>query len=160
MDEKQTSCLTSKTCARCGETKPTTEFYRQKGGLLGLGSRCRQCESARGKARYAAHTPTEEYLRHRENNRLKRNFGITLEDYEAMAEMQEHRCQICGVRDSGRAGAEKFAVDHCHKTMKIRGLLCSRCNQALGLFGDNPNVLRKAAAYLERANGQRDEPLC
>jgi 5-methylcytosine-specific restriction endonuclease McrA len=78
---------------------------------------------------------------------LMRDFGITLEEYEAMDAAQNGVCAICRRKcKSGR----RLAVDHCHKTSKVRGLLCMNCNNAIGRMGDDPLLLRAAASYLER----------
>jgi len=83
---------------------------------------------------------------------LKRRFGISLEDYEAMLEKQNGVCAVCGnpetVIDSRTNEPRSLAVDHCHTTKKVRGLLCMGCNQGLGNFRDNPEFLAKAISYL------------
>ena len=81
------------------------------------------------------------------NQSLKRAFGITLADFDAMLAEQGGVCAICG-----RERDEHFnlAVDHCHKTGKIRQLLCAKCNQGIGCFRDDPVILCRAIAYLER----------
>lgn len=80
---------------------------------------------------------------------LKRNFGISIEQYNEMLEAQEGVCFICGnPEDSKRHENQKLAVDHCHSTGKIRGLLCNRCNRGLGYFRDNPDLLAKAFSYV------------
>jgi hypothetical protein len=73
---------------------------------------------------------------------------MTLDDYDAMLAAQSGGCAICGTPPSvdGRA----LAVDHCHATGLVRGLLCRACNQGLGIFADDPQRLRKAANYLRR----------
>lgn len=78
---------------------------------------------------------------------LKRKYGLSIEDYERLLETQGGVCAICQrVPPQGI-----FAVDHDHATGEVRGLLCqSRCNRALGLFGDDPEVLVRAADYLAR----------
>ena len=76
---------------------------------------------------------------------LKR-YGLTVEQYEALNEKQESKCAICLVPD------KRLHVDHDHKTGKVRSLLCGTCNRALGLFKDNPSILRAAASYLELHN--------
>lgn len=85
---------------------------------------------------------------------LKRTYGITLDDYEAMLEEQNHRCKICGsegfVMDKDRHKI-KLVVDHCHETGAVRGLLCHNCNRALGLLKDSTDTLKSAIAYLEGA---------
>ena len=87
-------------------------------------------------------------LEHREEKRghkLKRRFGLSQEDYDRMFAFQGGVCAICGSPPNGRA----LAVDHGHDSGSIRSLLCSSCNQGLGYFKDNPNLLRVAAEYIE-----------
>lgn len=87
----------------------------------------------------------QEYRRAK-NNALKKNYGITLEDYEIMLAEQHHRCYLCDTDEpEGKGG---FHVDHCHRTSQIRRLLCSRCNMMLGLVRDNPEVLLRSIKYL------------
>jgi hypothetical protein len=82
---------------------------------------------------------------------LRRAYDISLEQYEEM--FVDPHCRICGSEGFivARNGKAKLAVDHDHSTGKIRGLLCPSCNQALGLFGDSADNLRKAIEYLEGA---------
>jgi hypothetical protein len=72
---------------------------------------------------------------------LKAKYGITDEDYDAMAEAQGYRCAIC-------ESDAPFVVDHCHQTGRVRGLLCHNCNVGLGHFKDNPQILTAALQYL------------
>ena len=86
------------------------------------------------------------------NAYYKRNYGITDADLEEMKQSQNNLCYLCG--DSGfligkNNHTEKLAVDHDHETGKVRKLLCHNCNRALGLFKDNPELMRKAASYVE-----------
>lgn len=91
----------------------------------------------------------ERYEVIRKRAKLKWHYGITLEEFNQLLEKQGGRCAICGTdKPSGRHNS--FHVDHCHGTNKVRGLLCSNCNQALGLFNDNIDALRNAAKYLRR----------
>jgi hypothetical protein len=78
---------------------------------------------------------------------LKRKYGITIEQYDAMLEAQGGGCFICG-----RPPREDISlhVDHDHFTGQVRGILCFRCNNALADFQEDPILLAKAAAYLER----------
>lgn len=85
--------------------------------------------------------------RHTRTSRLKREYGIKLADYEQLLNKQEGRCALCGTENPGR-NLENFSVDHCHKTGKIRALLCHRCNTGLGSFKDDPDLLEKAAEYI------------
>lgn len=88
--------------------------------------------------------------------KLKRQYGLTIEDYNAMLDSQNGVCKICGMPETKmqRRGSdtkltpESLHVDHDHATGKIRGLLCYKCNTALGKFDDNPELFRRAIAYL------------
>ena len=86
-------------------------------------------------------------------NYLKRNYGITEDEFTALKQAQEFRCAICGGEGflMGNNGhVEKLVVDHCHSTGKVRELLCHNCNRGLGLFQDSPELLKRAAAYIEK----------
>ena len=86
------------------------------------------------------------------NMDLVKNFGVTLEEYNQYLETQNGVCAICGssetVVDNRTKRPRSLAVDHCHTTKKVRGLLCMGCNQGLGNFRDNPDFLAKAISYL------------
>lgn len=75
------------------------------------------------------------------------SYGLTEEDYNAMLRAQENRCAACE-RESWEVKRGLF-VDHCHKTGRVRGLLCSNCNTAIGLASDDPARLRALADYLD-----------
>ncbi len=80
------------------------------------------------------------------NSELKRTFGISIHDYDEMFERQNGKCAICG-SDKGGMG-RSLAVDHCHATGKVRGLLCQQCNKGLGHFRDSTVLLESAIKYL------------
>ena len=85
----------------------------------------------------------------RKSQRLKKTHGIELSDYKDMLAVQNNQCAICGYSDT--KNPKLFpVVDHCHTRGRIRGLLCMNCNQGLGKFKDDPNLLMAAAAYLSR----------
>lgn len=97
------------------------------------------------------------YLKNRhveKNGHLKRTFNITLEQYNEMLVMQNNVCAICEKEETKvfkKTGKiNDLAVDHCHKTGNIRGLLCWRCNTAIGRFEDSIELLQNAVAYLEK----------
>lgn len=82
---------------------------------------------------------------------LKYCYGIGIDEYEKLLDAQEHKCAICGKQESATQSNGKtfrLAVDHCHESKKIRGLLCSRCNRGLGYFSDNTATLLSAVEYL------------
>jgi hypothetical protein len=83
---------------------------------------------------------------------LLRTFGITQEQYEEMFRRQNGRCGICQKRHkpykNGKGKVRNLSVDHDHETGKVRGLLCNRCNMALGMLGDTQDGLKAALRYL------------
>lgn len=84
-----------------------------------------------------------------------KKYGITERDWRGMVSAQEANCAICGTHFE-YVGA--LAIDHCHKTGGVRGLLCRGCNTGLGMFKDDPELMRRAISYLERhANSARPE---
>lgn len=86
---------------------------------------------------------------------LKKNYGITLEFYYELLTKQNHVCAICKRPEFAldhRTGLPRaLAVDHCHITGKIRGLLCTNCNRGLGKFNDRIDLLQNAISYLKSA---------
>lgn len=75
----------------------------------------------------------------------ERRFGLTKTEFENLLKSQAGRCAICG-----DVPEKALHLDHNHQTNKIRGLLCSKCNTALGLLNDNPDTVEAAAVYLRR----------
>ncbi len=76
---------------------------------------------------------------------LMRQYGLTIGDHESLVAAHDNRCAICKVQaDDGKP----LHIDHDHKTGRVRGLLCGHCNRGIGLFRDNPAVLRRAIEYL------------
>jgi hypothetical protein len=79
---------------------------------------------------------------------LRRAYGITLEEYEVLLKNQNSGCAICGAENADSKG-RRLHVDHCHSTDRVRGLLCKDCNTLLGYAKDQPEILQKAAIYLQ-----------
>lgn len=96
--------------------------------------------------RYRAKAYHADPLKHRAQ-RLKYMYGISQDEYEAMLLEQNGLCAIC----SGKCKRGNMGVDHCHATGIVRGLLCENCNRALGLMKDSPELLQRAASYLEKS---------
>ena len=103
-------------------------------------------ETAQGKREYQRVWRANNRLRSKHND-LKRNYGITLVEYDEMLAAQQIKCAICK-KDQSDGG--HLCIDHCHETGKIRGLLCHSCNRGLGFFKDQTAILEAAIAYLER----------
>jgi len=94
----------------------------------------------------------DRYTDYRKNWRLNQRYGINSNKYQELLQKQNHCCAICSIsitEHQERKGAKKhFAVDHCHDTNKVRGLLCCKCNMGLGYFNDDPEKLTQAINYL------------
>lgn len=121
-----------KACTKCREVKDLEDYYTDRRCKDGKQSRCKEC--AKGVQRDLNRTAT------------LRKYGLTLADYDAMYERQGGVCAICDERCMHRG--DLLSVDHDHTSKRVRGLLCGRCNQALGLLRDRPELAQRAAAYL------------
>lgn len=124
----------TKVCNSCGGEKPTSEFKleRCKNSNNGIAQRgqCRAC------------------LEHRKYKRfIKKTYNFSYDQYEQMFDSQGGKCAICESK-MGNNKTSRLFVDHCHDTMRVRGLLCGSCNVGLGHFRDSPKLLRKALNYL------------
>ena len=138
-----------KTCPRCKETKPYNEFYKAKERKDGYRSTCKACCFLQHRDWYRKSSTkrrqqTKDEIR---ASNLKKKYGITIEEYEELVQAQNSTCAICGTDDPGRRLAN-WAIDHCHETGKVRGLLCHQCNMGLGSFKDNGYILVNAIKYL------------
>jgi len=80
-----------------------------------------------------------------------KKYNLTEKEYNYLFSLQKGGCKICKKHQSKLK--KKLSVDHCHKTGRIRGLLCSNCNLALGLFKDNEEVIKQAIIYLKQDRG-------
>lgn len=127
------------TCRKCNVNKPLSEFYNNEHS-----KRCKECERERKKLerQKRSHHRTDK------NKRLKKQYGISIEQYEEILVNQNNLCSICKEEDVSKY--KTLNVDHCHKTGQIRGLLCQGCNLGLGHFKDNIKILEQAIKYLEQ----------
>lgn len=90
----------------------------------------------------------------RQRYHYKSKYGIDLAEYESLLLRQEGVCAICKQPPRGQGkNASRLHLDHCHLTGKVRGLLCRRCNPALGAFDDDIEKLQRAINYLRSHNG-------
>jgi hypothetical protein len=115
--------------------KALDEFPRTRANRSGRHSYCLPCHNARGRASLEKVGGSRTY-------HLKRRYGITAKDADAMLAAQAGVCAICLRAPAGH-------VDHDHETGAVRALLCFNCNGGLGQFKDDPAVLRAAADYIE-----------
>jgi hypothetical protein len=163
-----------KTCKnpKCTEVnpQPLDNFYNEKGMKDGKRSECKTCRNAKiyaerkrnprayngYTARWRALNPDRQHA-----TDIKRNYGLPIEEYNRLLTEQECKCKICGRQHDPSIKRGRLYVDHCHKgpkarsgeKAKVRGLLCSACNSAIGYFEDNIETLQKAIEYL-KTNGK------
>jgi len=150
-----------KPCWMCGETKPVSEFRQMKSSTRSDGSHpysseCKKCHNTQNKER-SKRQPNA--YRERRKNYLASEKGrvqsakrwakyvgsklnLTEEEYRALLAEQGGLCAICRERPAK-------AIDHDHKTLKVRGLLCTQCNMGIGLLGENESLLKRAIHYLQ-----------
>lgn len=150
-------------CARCGESKARSEFYRARSRKNGLQIRCKVCQkqlaaewfAKNGKEHYQKNKKRQ--LEWRENNpdryaarqrryHIRKKYGLAEVEYNKLILSQQGKCAIC------QQDGVELDVDHCHTRGNVRALLCNPCNRGLAAFRDKPGVLRAAAAYLEKHN--------
>jgi len=140
-------------CSKCKVYKLNRCFYKRS-DTYGFRSRCKECINKDNKTWHLnnkgkVNKRKNDYNKKnhnkvskaKRNERYKKRYNITIEEYERMAKDQSNMCKICNKNT-------KLVVDHCHKSNKVRGLLCQGCNLGLGAFKDNYNNLNKAITYL------------
>lgn len=149
----------TKVCTECNEELPISSFSIHSGNKKPM-AKCKTCRNVIYKVakkcwfayNRRAHGTMKEDTK---TQKLWTHHRMTKEMYEQMVESQNDRCAICGT-DEIDCNRSQWCVDHDHSccpTAKScykcrRGLLCNRCNRALGLFKDDPEVLHNAYAYL------------
>ena len=180
-DEK----IIAKTCRKCGVTKAVDLFYKHPTNKDGLNSYCKECNNKKNRiigrrlsAEHKLKNSTKDYTIEEKircptckeikssrlfwkdkNNKngyqvhcvscsLKKNYGV---DAGALLECQGGKCAICD-----RVLNKKFYVDHNHGSGVVRGILCLKCNTAIGFLNDDPNLLRVAISYLEQSSAKEE----
>lgn len=120
-----------KYCNDCENVQPVDDFRENRHLKTGRSPYCRTCHAKRDAAHH-----------------LRKHYGLTPEEFEALVAAQRGSCAICETRPA-------VHVDHDHLTGSVRGVLCFPCNVALGHLKDDPLLFRKASAYLERTTWQK-----
>lgn len=139
-------------CIDCGLWKDEQDFPMAGGGRRR--NRCKPCynqyqavqrnrpERQAKIKRSWKEASAKYYTTEKRRNKTLRSYGLDEEEYNRMYDVQGGLCAICR-KDL------RLVVDHCHKTDRIRGLLCNQCNIGLGAFGDSLDSLRAALVYLQ-----------
>jgi len=138
MTQPQTATAESKLCGRCGVVKALDNFYDNRRYKTGKASYCKECHSGY----YRSRCPEKRRL-----EAVKYKYGLSEEAYYQLKLSAKNKCQTCGTPE-GDTKPTKLVVDHCHETGKVRGMICDKCNRALGLVGDNIQTLQNLITYL------------
>lgn len=163
--------MDKRVCTGCKVEKPVSEFYtnRRNDRTPLPTTRCRPCHNAACK-RWNANNPDKRSAMYRSwrlrnlgkatliqrRAKLKREYGLTVEQYAALVAAQDGRCAICGGPPRLQ---RKLAIDHDHTTGAVRGLLCGPCNVGIGALGDTAEGVERAVRYLRAADRARDRRL-
>lgn len=135
-------------CCICKEFKPKERFTIDKKRPGDVGSMCRECKSLHIDKPYTKRTTEIRAIKFK-----MRRYGITEEEYRALYTHQSGVCAVCKRAETMviKGSVCTLAVDHDHETGTVRGLLCRKCNQAIGLFKENVEWMEIAIAYLKSA---------
>lgn len=148
-------------CPRCKLEKPVEQYPKNKRNKYGIATYCLTCSAEIVRQRRAtpegqqAHRDASKRwreanaARHSDNN-ARWNYGVAHGTYAEMLAAQSGRCAIC---DKPEPENQRLAIDHCHNSQKVRGLLCANCNRGLGLFEDSVLLLSSAIRYISSAKG-------
>lgn len=140
-----------KQCYSCKEFLPQSKFYFRKDNNTTY-NKCKECTDSSYKEYYKSNKERilnqqqTEGAKQRKERELIRNYNITLNEWNDILSNQNDLCAICKIKFSDNSKTPH--VDHCHKTGKIRGLLCSNCNHGIGQFKDDISILQEAIKYL------------
>lgn len=158
----------SKVCLLCNLEKPIHKFSRLSPNGLRQ-SRCNPCRAIVNKQKLSELPPEERERRRIKNLErrkvyvselseaqkrkalLKSKYGISLETFDTLLEQQGNKCALCSGSEPG-GKHDIFHVDHCHSSGSVRGLLCHKCNIALGFLGDCQTAIQKALDYVTPSN--------
>lgn len=140
-----------KQCTQCkkflSDDKFSSRKYITKEGIVRFHKRseCRYCSNKSNLERFYSNVNTFNAHQKAKFKYQCKKYGITVEQYTELLHEQNNKCYTCGIEPKDF----RLNIDHCHKTGKIRKLLCHKCNHALGNANDDPNLLRKLAEYVE-----------
>ena len=150
--------LQTKICKGCNIEKELELFYNSSRGIDGKERNCKLCrkERRRKKRRSLSKKKKKIYLSNSSErgrrNLLKREYNLTVQDYDKMVEKQKGLCAICLKPETAsfKGKTKRLSIDHDHKTEKVRGLLCGRCNNFIGLAKEDIEILLRAMGYLSK----------
>ena len=141
--------MDTKKCTGCKRTQPIDQHDLKYKTGKARHSKCIACRREYQRL----------YMKSRKGHAYLHQYGITEADYRSMLTDQNHRCAVCNKTEQvkQRGVTRRLAVDHCHKTQKVRGLLCMHCNMLLGMVKDRSDTLMSAVMYLRESDTCRSK---
>lgn len=150
--------MQTKICSRCKVDKPFSEYFKDNLRKIGIRCKCKQCCAEETKnwriknrseynnyvAQWRAKNPDRQH-----KTEIKRRYSLTIEEYNRRLVEQHCKCKICGRQHDTSKKRGRLYVDHCHDSLRVRGLLCSACNSAIGYFNHDISIMEKAIDYLK-----------
>lgn len=132
-----------KTCRTCKIEKELTEYGKYTiRGVVRTRNECKPCRVINVTLIYKSRPDIREKANIAARKSHLKKYGLTVEDFDNMVLAQDSKCAICEEK------CDKLNIDHCHKTGKVRGLLCWNCNTAIGKMKDNVDSFKRAIKYL------------
>ncbi len=144
-----------KTCKKCNQTKTLDLFVKAKWCSDGVRNICKDCRNRCGRKHYQ--TNKEEYSKDSRALGLKKSYWPELSkdealiEYDKLLKSQDHKCAICQKHES--SFKKPLFVDHCHKSKKVRGLLCRSCNLGIGFLkaDSSTKLLESSISYIQKS---------
>lgn len=138
-------------CSGCKKRKQLKSFSKDRSRKSGYRSLCRKCSSKHNKNyRINNRVKLLTYMRSWHRNNKGKSFGISIEQYKTLKELQNNKCAICKNNETVvcKGKLRELSIDHNHMTGKVRGLLCYACNVSLGLLKENTQTLKQMILYI------------
>ena len=154
--------MDTKICSMCKIQKSLNEFSKTKQLKSGYKAHCKVCHNNINKKYYSnennykrqvlwAKANPESRKKSYRKNKIKKEYGLSWDEYLSLIEKFNNSCGICGGKD-----LINLSIDHNHKPGEVRGLLCNNCNNGLGRFKDSFSLLNKAIEYLNKNDAQKN----
>lgn len=142
--DKVTGDVIANRCPKCQQWLPMSDFNKGVRTKHGSATYCRPCHNQWAKE----WNKSEVGKQSRHRSRIRYEYDLNAQTFDLLRQNQQGVCAIC--KQSPDNGKE-LCVDHCHVTGKVRGLLCDKCNRALGYLKEDPQLIRRAADYLDQS---------
>lgn len=148
-------------CKKCNQLLDLKMFHKDSNKKYGRRYTCAICRGqvrsenrSNGKGTVVQYERSKKYKENGRFRNYKRVYGLTKEAYLNLVNQQNNKCAICKNSETNKY-KKYLSVDHCHATSKVRGLLCSRCNLALGMIDEDVERLKNMIKYIKKHNKEK-----